>query len=60
MSSRIARMTGASRDAEKTTLRMERELTNALTEGIRAVSVRVDAAGAVFLSNLNPFDEGAS
>ena len=54
--SRIDRMKGAACDAEKITLQVEEGLAQGFVEGIHNLIVKVDAAGAVFLSNHDPFE----
>lgn len=48
--SRIARLTGTVRASEESTADLERRLSEAIASGIQKPSIRVDSAGAVFLS----------
>lgn len=48
--SRISRLSGRPRTAEETTAKFEAHLAEAIASGIERPALRVDAAGAVFLS----------
>jgi ATP-dependent helicase HepA len=55
--SRIARLDGEARKEEERARSLEETLTRALIDGIRQPTIRPDSVGAVFLSNLCPFDK---
>jgi hypothetical protein len=55
--SRIARLVGLAREAEERAAEFERGLAESLALGVKAPSVRVDSAGAIFLSGAAWVDE---
>jgi len=59
LESRLAQLDGKARETAKKQLNLERGLAAALKSGILAPSVRLDSAGAVFISNSDPFREAA-
>lgn len=52
---RIARLSGDARRVEQAELVLQYEVDNALMQGIGAPDIRLDSAGAIFLSNSQPF-----
>jgi ATP-dependent helicase HepA len=52
---RIARLSGAAREAEQAEAARQAAIDQALTNGIGQPQVRLDSAGAIFLANFNPF-----
>lgn len=54
--SRLTRLTGAAQAAERRDLEEEEVLHGRLSDAIRAPTISIDVAGAVFASAANPFD----
>jgi hypothetical protein len=55
--SRLAFLTGPQKKAEKAHAAAEKAVADALLRGVEAPAVRLDATGAVFLANWNPFGD---
>ena len=55
LASRIARLQGAARDAEVEEMQAEKDVHRRLVAAVRSPSVRMDVAGAVFVSPNTPF-----
>jgi ATP-dependent helicase HepA len=55
LEARIARLSGDARRAEEAELALQNAVDAALVRGIGAPSVKLDSAGAIFLSNRHPF-----
>jgi ATP-dependent helicase HepA len=51
LKSRISHLSGSARDSEQTMAQFERQLSDALADGIEMPSLRVDSAGAVVLAS---------
>jgi len=51
LASRIARLSGATREAEERTSELEAVLNNAIIQGIESPSIRVDSAGVLVLAS---------
>ena len=54
---RIARLSGAAREAEQAEAVRQAAVDQALADGIAHPTVRLDSAGAIFLSNTHPFSD---
>jgi hypothetical protein len=57
LEARIARLSGAARAAEQAEAAYQAAVDQALANGIGQPKVRLDSAGAIFLSNFRPFAE---
>lgn len=55
--SRIGYLNDRAKDIEKNQIEIEEALNNALIKGIKQPSIILDAAGAIILSYINPFNE---
>ncbi len=53
--SRLAHFTPAQRKEEKLQMKLDEAIADAIEEGIRQPAIRLDAIGAVFVSNNDPF-----
>jgi hypothetical protein len=57
--SRIARLSGSAKSAEEEAARLDDELGQYVAAGIESPTIRVDAAGVIFLS-ASPLPEGTA